>query len=515
MPEKHLHIVSFDIPFPADYGGVIDVYYKVKALAALGVKVHLHCFEYGRAHAPELEALCAEVHYYERHTGKHQLLNSLPYVVVSRRSEELVDRLCQDEHPILFEGLHTCHHLGDPRLNGRARIVRTHNVEHAYYAALARAERAGRRLMINFSYRFSAASRQLKAQVDAGVFGDFYFGRSVWHRRRGMPGFGGWFGNRAMSGGGPLIDLGVHRLDLALWLMGHPEPTWVMGSTYDPLAREAAAREGKAFDVEDLASAYIRFANGASLVLEASWAAHIAEAELMETRLLGTRAGLLQRNLDETYRFEARIFSDQHGAPVDSLLRPPTGTAPSAMHDFAAAILAGTPHPASGDEGLVVMRLLDAVYAWSSGHPYMTQRICDRLVHDEARGGEGAEARVDRLVREVFLGRGRVEDANLMYAERYLAKRNSSAPVTAMLFLYRQILEGKAPRSDPNSNVEAHLRLSGMAAARAQGEGEPRRLALRNRIFGEVFGLPWVSERERELVWATAREWLDARAPHI
>ena len=235
---------------------------------------------------------------------------------------------------------------------------------------IAAAERAGRRLMINFSYRFSAASRQLKAQVDAGVFGDFYFGRSVWHRRRGMPGFGGWFGNRAMSGGGPLIDLGVHRLDLALWLMGHPEPTWVMGSTYDPLAREAAAREGKAFDVEDLASAYIRFANGASLVLEASWAAHIAEAELMETRLLGTRAGLLQRNLDETYRFEARIFSDQHGAPVDSLLRPPTGTAPSAMHDFAAAILAGTPHPASGDEGLVVMRLLDAVYASArSGEP--------------------------------------------------------------------------------------------------------------------------------------------------
>ncbi len=142
MPEQHLHIVSFDIPFPADYGGVIDVYYKVKALAALGVKVHLHCFEYGRAHAQELEALCAEVHYYERHTGKHQLLNSLPYVVVSRRSEELVDRLCLDQHPILFEGLHTCHHLGDPRFYGRKRIVRTHNVEHAYYAALARAERS-------------------------------------------------------------------------------------------------------------------------------------------------------------------------------------------------------------------------------------------------------------------------------------------------------------------------------------------------------------------------------------
>ena len=66
------------------------------------------------------------------------------------------------------------------------------------------ANTAGKRLMINFSYRFSAASRALKTQVDAGLFGDFYFGRSIWHRRRGMPGFGGWFGTKALAGGGPL-----------------------------------------------------------------------------------------------------------------------------------------------------------------------------------------------------------------------------------------------------------------------------------------------------------------------
>ncbi len=229
-------------------------------------------------------------------------------------------------------------------------------------AMLAAAQRAGKRLMINFSYRFSAASRGLKAQVDAGVFGDFYFGRSVWHRRRGLPGFGGWFGTRALAGGGPLIDLGVHRLDLALWLMGYPKPTWVLGSTHDAIARPLAAQSGKAFDVEDLAAALIRFDNGATLVLEASWAGHIREAELMETRLLGTRAGLLQRNLDEDYRFDAHIFSDQHGAQVDTHLHPPATPARSAMHDFAAAILGGHPHPAPGDEGLVVMEILDAIY---------------------------------------------------------------------------------------------------------------------------------------------------------
>lgn len=235
---------------------------------------------------------------------------------------------------------------------------------------LAAAKRAGRRLMINFSYRFSAQSRALKAQVDAGVFGDFYFGRSVWHRRRGMPGFGGWFGTKALAGGGPLIDLGVHRLDLALWLMGYPKPTWVLGATYDPIARRIADAAGKPYDVEDLAAAMIRFEGGATLMLEASWAADIREAELMETRLLGTKAGLLQHNLAEGYAFDAHIFQERDGAQFDIHLHPPTTPAPSAMHDFAAAILAGTPHPAGGEEGLRVMEILDAVYASAaSGEP--------------------------------------------------------------------------------------------------------------------------------------------------
>lgn len=227
---------------------------------------------------------------------------------------------------------------------------------------LEAAQRAGKRLMINFSYRFSAASRALKAQVDSGMFGEFYFGRTVWHRRRGMPGFGGWFGQKALAGGGPLIDLGVHRLDLALWLMGYPKPTWVLGSTHDPIARELAARSGKAFDVEDLAGALIRFDNGATLIVEASWAANIREAELMETRLLGTRAGLLQHNVGEGYQFEAHAFMEKDGSQIDMQFRAPAGQAASAMEDYADAILNERPHPAPGEEGLVVMQLLDAIY---------------------------------------------------------------------------------------------------------------------------------------------------------
>lgn len=139
--DKHLHIISFDVPYPANYGGVIDVFYKVKALANLGVKVYLHCFEYGRKKAPELEELCEEVNYYHRKTTRSYLFRRKPFIAVTRTSEELMNRLLKDDYPILFEGLHTCYHLSDERLVKRFKIVRTHNIEHDYYANLAKVEK--------------------------------------------------------------------------------------------------------------------------------------------------------------------------------------------------------------------------------------------------------------------------------------------------------------------------------------------------------------------------------------
>ncbi len=139
--DKHLHVISFDVPLPANYGGVIDVYFKLKALASLGVRIHLHCFEYGRKPVPELENLCEEVHYYHRSTTRSYLFRRKPFIAVTRSSEELVKRLLKDDHPILFEGLHTCYHLADERLVDRFKIVRTHNIEHHYYQNLANVEK--------------------------------------------------------------------------------------------------------------------------------------------------------------------------------------------------------------------------------------------------------------------------------------------------------------------------------------------------------------------------------------
>lgn len=136
----HLHVVAFNIPWPADYGGVIDVFCRVKALAEAGVKVHLHCYAYGRTPAPALEQLCEEVCYYQRRTGFCNQLAVRPYIVQSRQSRQLLSRLQADNYPILLEGLHCCSLLEHLDASRRAVYVRAHNVEHDYYSSLAQAE---------------------------------------------------------------------------------------------------------------------------------------------------------------------------------------------------------------------------------------------------------------------------------------------------------------------------------------------------------------------------------------
>ena len=138
--ERHIHIVSFDVPHPPNYGGVIDVFYKIKSLHEKGVKVHLHCFQYGREATGILNQFCSTVHYYPRNVAKSLLFMKLPYIVISRSSDELMKNLMMDEYPILFEGLHTCFNLADERLKNRYKMVRTHNVENDYYKSLANVE---------------------------------------------------------------------------------------------------------------------------------------------------------------------------------------------------------------------------------------------------------------------------------------------------------------------------------------------------------------------------------------
>jgi predicted dehydrogenase len=227
---------------------------------------------------------------------------------------------------------------------------------------LVEAKRARRNLMINFSYRFSDMSRALKHQVDSGVIGDIYFGRTVWHRRRGIPGFGGWFTNKELAGGGPLIDLGVHRIDLALWLMGYPDPVTVSGATHNVIAKDLARKARKSYSVEDLACGIVKFANGATLMVEASWAANINEPEQMMTMLCGTKGGLVHKNVGGWYDFTAEVYTDEGGYLFTKKLDEATVHSPSAYSEFVSSILEKRPPLATGEEGLKVMKILDGIY---------------------------------------------------------------------------------------------------------------------------------------------------------
>ena len=249
---------------------------------------------------------------------------------------------------------------------------------------LETARRCGKKLGIDFSYRFFPQSRAMKAMVDSGAMGEIYFAESTWFRRNGIPGLadddfgtsssaggamGSWFFDKEQSGGGPLIDLGVHRLDLALWLMGYPEPAYVLGSTYAKIGPEKAEKRGQTFSVEDLACAMIKFKNGASLQLNVSWAGNVKEKELQSTRLIGTKCGLLQKNLNEGYSFEVEFFKTENGLPLDCKLHDPQ-PCPRAYELFVNAVRDNTEFLVRPEEGVTVMRLLDAIYeSAASGKP--------------------------------------------------------------------------------------------------------------------------------------------------
>lgn len=228
---------------------------------------------------------------------------------------------------------------------------------------LKAAKKNDRKLMIDFSYRFIDHCIALKKIIDKGAIGKIYYCRSVWHRRRGgIPKFGSWFGVKSLSGGGPLIDLGVHRLDLALWFMGYPRAVTVSASTYDYVGKKLAAEAGVKYDVEDLAVAFIRLDNGATLILETSWDGYSEKKEDMVTQILGTKGGIIQRNFNEGYNFEAKMFTEENGILKDSLILATKHKIGTAMAHFVDCILDDKTPVATGEHGLECMKIIDAIY---------------------------------------------------------------------------------------------------------------------------------------------------------
>jgi predicted dehydrogenase len=236
----------------------------------------------------------------------------------------------------------------------------------------AAAERAGKLVMISFDKRHRADSQWLKRYIASGALGTIYYAKAHWMRRAGIPRLGSWFVSKELAGGGPLIDLGVHVLDLALYLMGEPTPVSVTASTYAEFGprgqkgwemRGAAASTRLPYEVEDLGTAFIRTAGGATLLLEASWATHSGHGDDFGVTLYGTEGGaeLLVRNY--THDQTVRLFSDLDGAPIDLTPRIPKQDGHfGVIERFVAAILDGAPPSPSAAEGVTRAAIIDACY---------------------------------------------------------------------------------------------------------------------------------------------------------
>lgn len=224
------------------------------------------------------------------------------------------------------------------------------------------AERHKRKLGINLSFRFTPQARALKDMADAGFLGEAYHASTRWTRREGFPGFGGWFGQKRLSGGGPLIDLGVHRIDLAMWLMGSPSPVSVSGATHHRIGLPRAKQLEQAFDVEDFATGFIRFDNGASLVMEISWAGHQAQAEMMNTTVMGTAGTLVHRNEGGGYAFVGEYYHAAHGHMLAGCVAAARADVRSSYGEMVRAILNDTKPIADAEDGIRIQRVLDGLY---------------------------------------------------------------------------------------------------------------------------------------------------------
>ena len=229
------------------------------------------------------------------------------------------------------------------------------------------AEKAGKLLMVMRNNRFADASAYMKKYIEAGRMGEIYAGRCAWQRRRGIPGKGGWFTTKAQSGGGPLIDLGVHMIDLAVWLMGNPTPVAVSGNTFCKFASNDVSdsvnsnfgdkKAGGTFDVEDLAMGFIRFDNGAVLQIEFSWASNV-ERERRFVELMGTKAGFAIEDA------KMKIFAEENGQLLDVV---PPGEQKDFGHErnlknFVDVLLDGAEPCYKPQQGVDMIAILDAFY---------------------------------------------------------------------------------------------------------------------------------------------------------
>ncbi len=186
-------------------------------------------------------------------------------------------------------------------------------------AMLEAANQSNKKLTIGYNNRFRPDSRYLKQVCDRGDLGEIYFAKAHAIRRRAVPTWG-VFLDEEKQGGGPLIDIGTHALDLTLWMMNNYEPKVVMGATHHQLGKKENAAnpwgswDPKAFNVEDSAFGFITMKNGATIILESSWALNSLDVDEAKCSLSGSEGGA---DMKDGLRMNGEEFGKLYTTNVD------------------------------------------------------------------------------------------------------------------------------------------------------------------------------------------------------
>lgn len=237
---------------------------------------------------------------------------------------------------------------------------------HEAHAVAAAARRSGKTFMLGMNQRFAAGAQKIKSLVAAGSLGDIYHAKAFWMRRSGIPRMGTWFGNKDLAGGGSLLDIGVHVMDLALYLMDNFKPEAVSGAAYTQFGNRGLGeggwgisdREDIEFNVDDFATAIIKLEGGATLSLDVSWALHQAQGNVMNVSLFGTEAGA------SVYPPEVFRFGD--GGSEYHVVQNPAADAiyshTSRFHNFINALLGSEEPCVTIEQAIAVQSIIDAIY---------------------------------------------------------------------------------------------------------------------------------------------------------
>jgi predicted dehydrogenase len=240
--------------------------------------------------------------------------------------------------------------------------------------AMVQAARGAERVLdVAFNHRQRGDIHELKDAIDAGRLGRPYYAKAWWLRRTGIPTLGSWFTRSELAGGGPLVDVGVHVLDYSLFLLGNPDVRAVSASTYDllgtsgfgsnPDSNKTGATGDKTFDVEDLASVFMRLSDGGTLLVEASWAAHRREGDEFGITLYGTEGGAELIVDDYEPVGSLRIFGDKGGTPVATRVNAKPGRGHVAVvEQFLEKVRSGDWRAHDGSTAATLARVVDACY---------------------------------------------------------------------------------------------------------------------------------------------------------